>query len=180
MLKRASLLLLLLPLLTLVSCKNDDEFIIWDIAPVSIDIVIQDADGNNLLSPGVPGSLYGEDISIEYDGKTYSSDWSTYYESRYYMPHFDGLKINNGWSWVDGERVDDPSKDFLSFGQFDGAENQNISAVLTIPGHSEPYKIDLVHKYKSNNKNLKYDTKIYLNGERISGSTVIIRLPNAE
>ncbi|MDE6321904.1 MAG: hypothetical protein K2L93_06340, partial [Muribaculaceae bacterium] len=113
--------------------------------------------------------------------ETYTADWGPFGESRAYFPRFYGLKFWRRYTENDeGGIIADPSKDYLSFGEFDGAENQNISAVLTIPGQSEAYKIDVIHTYKWKHNEPKIDTKIYLNGERISGSTVIIRLPNAE
>ncbi len=177
MFKRISLLLLLLPLLTLSSCKDDEEIILMDIRAVDVEIIIQNAEGQNILSPGIQGSLYGSDISIEYNGETYNADWGPFGESRYYMPNFYGLKFMPGYSFVNGDIVADPSKDMLMFGEFAGDENQNISAVLKINGQPETYKIDIVHEFKWKNKEPKYNNKVYLNGELIKGRTIIIRLP---
>ncbi len=172
--------LLLLPFITLIACNKDDDFVIWDISGVEAYIIIQNAEGQNLLTPDLPGSLYDTDISVEYNDEIYDAVWNRENLSRYYLAQFHGLTFNKGYSLIDDKVVDDPTKDYLSFGEFAGDTNQDLSFELKIKDYPDTYRVRIVHTFTWKKNEPKSDTRIYLNGERIEGRIIRITLPTTK
>lgn len=58
--------------LSTVSCTDVDEpAMIWDIMPISFDITVVNAKGENLADPNHPNTIIGQPITVEMDGVTY-------------------------------------------------------------------------------------------------------------
>ncbi len=173
------ILLLVVPILSLVSCDKDDD-IKWDINPVNARIVILNEEGQNLLVPEVEGSLYLSDIKAEYKGKTYSASWSASNNIKDQIDEFRGLYYFDSYSFADDEVNRDPESDCLKFGAFDGDEFQDIEFELSIPKVSEKYTIRLIHRFGWVNQEPKHETVVYLNGVLQPAETAYIVIPNEE
>ena len=148
-----------------------DDFTITDYAPVNIGIQIVDEKGNNLLNPEIPGNWFGQEFEVVYNGESYKAYWpgtATQPESRYYLPTFRGLTLEPHLLYDTPIETLYP-KFYFSFGEFDGAEDQDISLKFFVPGQSEPYDIRLVKKKSTN---------ITINGKKHKGSVVKIVLPH--
>lgn len=155
----------------LTSCHNEEDegFAIWDFTPLCAEIQIVDADGNNLLVPDAEGSWYGTDMSMGYEDKVYDAIWSTD-ESRYYMPHFYGLRFINGL-------YRQPEKRYLSFGEFDRARNQHLEMTFCIHDINTVYNIEIDHEITWKKKQPTMKLKIKVNGKKIDGEVIKIVLP---
>ncbi|MDE7414173.1 MAG: hypothetical protein K2N05_10380 [Muribaculaceae bacterium] len=177
--KLKSFLLMIFALLVssplLCSCGDDDD-IIWDMAPVNVMVNIQDTNGNNLLSPSVPGNLQGKKIVAEYKGQEYELNWDASDETRYYMPFFSGLTLQSGYTQSGDQLEADPNKNYLSFGEFDGGENQDITISLHIEGYSNTWNISVSHHiiWKGNNPHVTNTAS--LNGENTPYDKITITL----
>ncbi|MDE6288673.1 MAG: hypothetical protein K2M00_07815 [Muribaculaceae bacterium] len=151
------------------ACDNDD--VIWDIAPVSLDFIIVDSDGNSLLDPAREDNVLNNDIYIVYQGKEYpivdfTKDPQPLPLSRAYLASFYGLRAlpeaGEDWSPM--------SKRYLSFGEFDGAANQDITAELVWPEENRRFTVRVEHKYKMKGNKPKITNKRYFDGKRIDAS----------
>lgn len=165
----------LIPIFSLCSCGDDDD-IIWDMAPVDVMINIQDAIGNNLLSPSVAGNLQGKKIVAEYQGQEYELNWYSSDRSRYYMPFFSGLTLHTGYIQSGDQLIPDQNKNYLSFGEFDGADNQDISISLHIEGYSNTWNISVSHRIKWKGNTPHVNNTATLNGKNIPYDKIIITL----
>ncbi|MDE6410584.1 MAG: hypothetical protein K2K81_10150 [Muribaculaceae bacterium] len=171
-------LTLLVPIFLLCSCgdDDDDDDIIWDMAPVNVVVNIQDAAGNNLLSPSVPGNLQGKKIVAEYQGEEYELNWDASDRTRYYMPFFSGLTLQSGYTLSGDHLVPDQNKNYLSFGEFDGADNQDISISLHIEGYTDSWDITVSHRIKWKGNTPHVTNTATLNGKNIPYDKIIITL----
>ena len=165
----------LVPIFLLCSCGDDDD-IIWDMAPVNVMVNIQDTNGNNLLSPSVPGNLQGKKIVADYQGQEYELNWDASDRTRYYMPIFSGLKLQSGYTLSGDYFVPDQNKIYLSFGEFDGEDNQDISISLYIEGYSNTWNISVSHRIKWKGNTPLVTNTATLNGENIPYDKIIITL----
>ena len=171
------LLILMVPILLLCACGEDkEEEPIWDMAPVNVMIHIRDNNGNNLLSPDVSGNLHGKKIVAEYHGKEYELNWDATNGTRYYMPFFSGLTLQTGYTQSGDNLEPDQNKNYLSFGEFDGAENQDISISLNIEGYSDPWVISVSHSIKWKGHSPLITNIATLNGRDVSYEQIIIVL----
>lgn len=169
-------LTLLFPIFLLSSCGDDDDDIIWDMAPVNVMVYIQDANGNNLLSPSVPGNLQGKKIVAIYEGQEYELNWEATNQTRYYMPHFSGLTLRSGYTQSGDYFVPDQNKNHLSFGEFDGADNQDISISLHIEGYSNTWNISVSHRIKWKGNTPHVTDTATLNGNNVPYDNITIIL----
>ena len=170
---RWRILAFLVPILMLSSCKDDG--MIWDMYPVNVNIYIQDTDGANLLSPSVTGSLYGKKIVVKYQGEEYELDWDAN-ETRHYMPSFSGLTLKTDYTQSGDHYEKDVNKNYLSFGEFDGEDNQDISISLNIEGYPEPWEISVSHRIKWKRNKPQVTNTATLNGKEVSYDNILISL----
>ena len=111
--------------MSLTSCSSDDDNtsgdVIWDFSPIIYRVLLEGANGQDLLDPNVEGNLR-EAVSVVCNDSTFypdSSDVFTVEEiknhmTRYYFPDPLRLRIRKG----DGLRK---NRYMLSFGEFDRA-----------------------------------------------------------
>ena len=171
------ILILIIPILLLCSCGNDEEEeLIWDMAPVNVMIHIQDSKGNNLLSPSVSGNLQGKKIVAEYQDEKYELNWNASKGTRFYMPFFSGLTLQAGYTQSGDHFEPDQNKNYLSFGEFDGAQNQDITISLTIDGYPDPWVISVSHSIKWKGNTPLVTNTATLNGTPMSYDKIIIVL----
>ena len=171
------ILILIIPILLLCSCGNDEEEeLIWDMAPVNVMIHIQDSKGNNLLSPSVSGNLQGKKIVAEYKGEEYELNWNASKGTRFYMPFFSGLTLQAGYTQSGDHFEPDQNKNYLSFGEFDGAQNQDITISLHIDGYPDRWIISVSHSIKWKGNTPLVTNTATLNGNPMSYDKIIIVL----
>lgn len=107
--------MLFLCLISLTACdnkddnKDDDEMLIWDFAPIVLNLSVQDAQGNDLLNPETEGSIANQGIKAIYHGEIYEKD-SVVSQTKAYLAQFAGLQTSKS---KDG-------KYYLTFGEFNG------------------------------------------------------------
>ena len=168
--------ILSISILLLFSCCNNNDDIIWDMCPVDITIKIKDANGNNLLSPSVPGNIRGKKIVAEYQGQEYELNWDEPYPSRYYRPFFYGLTLGRGYTQTQNDSYLDDNKSYLFFGEFDGVGDQDISISLYIEGYPDPWNISVTHRVKWKRNTPHVTNTATFNGKNISYGTITIVL----
>ncbi|MDE6717707.1 MAG: hypothetical protein K2J70_05905 [Muribaculaceae bacterium] len=164
----------LLPLLFFTACNNDEN-LIWDIAPVNLSIHIKDADGNNMLSPAVAGNLRGKKITAEYRGEEYELNWDQD-QTRAYLPVFRGLTIGMEYIQTPQGYEADPARTYMSFGEFDGAKDQDISIILRIEGYSGEWLINVTHRIKWKRGKPQISNTSTLNGQETDYSNIVITI----
>ena len=165
--------------LLLTSCEdNDNGNIIWDIYPVYSDIYLMDAEGNNLLDPNTSGTLYGKQITVDYNGESFSVNWKPETEdtTRAYLAVFKGLTFVKGYSLGESQTPTLLNENHLNFGEFDGAKNQNISFTLKIEGYTQSWEVNFIHNYKWKNGKPVISNHATLNGENVDGYSIEIIL----
>ena len=96
---------------------GDDDDIIWDFTCYSVSIYLADSrTGQNLLDPANDGNVLGQEISVEYDGKSYP----IIADSRFNMPGELALRhVEYEWQWNEANhRYEQITSHHLEFGEF--------------------------------------------------------------
>jgi len=133
---------------------------IVDWAPVNVYIEAQDADGNYIISPDMPG------MTLTFKGVTYTVKGVENQEdvqTKAYLAIMEGL-IAHPWMEVDGETVYR-----LVFGEIDGAADMDEDLVLNWPDGS----VDVIHYHCSDHREgriPKCNRSWKLNGEKHEGN----------
>ena len=142
----------------LIGCENNESYIV-DWYPVEIYIYADDAEGNSIIQPEMPG------MSLTFKGETYTvKDWKKRDEelqTRAYLARLYGLYAQNYSADTTAYR--------LYFGEIDGAADMDEDIVLTRPDGSK----DVIHYHCSDHKegkNPKCNRSWKLNGQKHSGS----------
>lgn len=174
MIRRISLLLMIMfGMLGLVGCDKDDD-IIWDIAPAEIIIHLQDRNGNDLLDPTFEGNLVGEPMEVVWDGKSYPAIWTEEeykndeFGTRAIISIFRGLLWTGIWDYKPGYRY------ALQFGEFDGEENQHIKITFQYEKINTVFEIELIHTIKWKHSRPEITNTIIYQGKKIDGNIVSI------
>mgnify|MGYP007101857591 CR=1 FL=1 len=143
------------------ACGNNED-IIWDVAPINLNIYITDSEGHDLLDSTFQDNLIN-DLTVNYQEKTYPVMTERQYyakETRYYMPHFSGLMLRQNWN---------TKRDFrLVFGEFPGDEDiDKLDITLNLPdGRQTILSFKNSFRWKSNGKPNK-KTVFYLDGQEL-------------
>ena len=149
------------------SCSKDngDRLWDWEISPITALLIVENADGQNLLDPNTPNSFVGDTIIAEWMGETYAMT--------------DTIPINSG---IARTRVlnahmygllyvfTDDSIPALCLGNIDGAEHYDDEpATIHWPDGSTDV-ISITASYKWSEKKGPHDfvRKFKLNGKVIS------------
>ena len=106
--------IILLATIGVTACSNSNKGMIWDIAPVVLQIEVQDTNGKNLLDPEIEGNITENGIKVIFEKNVYLKDSIPHVSTRAYMPYFYGLKLGKN---------DNQGKYKLYFGEFDGAKD---------------------------------------------------------
>lgn len=174
-------LVAVLPLTFMVSCSDDDDGdgpekgVMWDIYPVDIIIDIVDAQGNNLLDPDVPGNIVGQELTVDYEGKTYGTEWNALSlspnQSRMILVEFYGLKhylINRIHPYSSSRRW------ALFLGDLRGDCDYDTTMVLKYKDRE--FEIRVVNNFEWVKHLPERDTRVYLDGVIQSGQKIKIVL----
>lgn len=62
---------------------NEDDFMIWDMTALELLMVVQNAEGMNLLDPNTPNNFVGDTIIAEWIGEKYVADTLKYMQTRF-------------------------------------------------------------------------------------------------
>ncbi|MDE6288672.1 MAG: hypothetical protein K2M00_07810 [Muribaculaceae bacterium] len=161
------------------SCKNNelDDIVEWDIYPVTLDFNIVDSEGNNLLDPAREDNALSDNIYVLFEGVEYpvidfTENPEAIDHSRFFMPSFYGLV-----AYPEAyEPYDARAKRYLSFGEFNGARNQDITIEFVWPEQNQRHTARIVRKYKMNGNEPDITDKRYLDGEQTDAySFTIVR-----
>ena len=163
--------LLCLPLFS--SCSEDnngeDDLIIWDFAPINFYMTVQDAEGNDLLSPTTEGNILNQDIKAIYQGKEYRLDELALPDTKVYLARMYGLHI------VETE----DGRSLLCFGELQGEDTYEDETITLDWGDGTTDVITFSSRltWKSPEEP-EFDRHFYLNGvEQESSSFVLTKTP---
>ena len=70
---------------------NENDFMIWDFSSLEMLMVVQDAEGLNLLDPNTPNNFVGDTIVAEWMGIKYVADTLRYMQTRVNIGYMHGL-----------------------------------------------------------------------------------------
>lgn len=166
------------------SCsKNEDPYknVIWDVNPVVVYVDIQDGYGNSLLAPEVDGSVVGEEMSVVFEEKEYSLQWTTEWVrpslvSRAYLAVFKGLHYDK----YDDDYLDPvfglpvgTSRYYISIGELPGDKDYDKSMELNYDGKT--YVIRVVNHFEYRKDKPVIDTSIYVDDELLDRPLLVIK-----
>ena len=163
-------------LFLLVSCSNDDDFLILDYSPVEYEILVVNAAGDNLLDDSTPGNILGSEMYIELAGERYEVNYGRPDEptfpypslTRAYIPVWYGAFISP-YSYPYPHLPERGKR--LYIGEFPGDATAEIKFKLYLDGHS--YEISY-HNKEING--LDVDRHYYLDGKEIPSSSFTLTL----
>ena len=145
------LLIMVAALLALASC---------DYMPVQVIVYVTDEAGHDRLDPN-SAYFIGENIHAVYDGKVYPVEIIVP-ETKAYSAYFFGLRLRQSWGYNDY---------FLEFGEFDGAENQDVSVTLVWPDGTS----DTIHTTHIRFTPLAVVNTWKLNGKKVSPPITLVK-----
>lgn len=158
--------------MSLTSCgdENGDDDMVWDFAPYEVRVRIVDGGGVDLLSPETgEGSLYGELMYMVYNGEQYMLEWPESLQTRYYMPHFYGLKLAQ-YESSDGPRYE------LLFGEFDGEVSADRSMQFLIHNINTVFDINVSNRVEWKKGKPDVTRAYWLNGQLVENGIITITL----
>ena len=131
-----------------------------DFAPVVVTVHVYDEAGHDRLDPN-SAYFIGENIHAVYDGKVYPVEIIVP-ETKAYSAYFFGLRLRQSWGYNDY---------FLEFGEFDGAENQDVSVTLVWPDGTS----DTIHTTHIRFTPLAVVNTWKLNGKKVSPPITLVK-----
>ncbi|MFI3240540.1 MAG: hypothetical protein R3Y22_08140 [Bacteroidales bacterium] len=160
--RNLSIYCLLFVSITLSSCKGGVD---WDIAPVTLQIYVQDSDGNDLLNENTPNNILSNDIKVTYNDEEYrvTSEDEEEILNRAYLAHFYGLELTRT---ISGEY-------YLFFGEFNGTDDWDESLILDL-GDGNTYNITFEHDITWLLGYPKISNKYYLDNKKQDSGTLQI------
>lgn len=137
---------------------DDKEWLIWDFSPIVLGVLVQDAQGVDLLNPDSEGSIAEQGIKAIYKGEVYEKD-SVLSRTKAYMPYFAGLQVIKGYT---------NGRYYLTFGEFDGTHTFDKEEVVIDWNDGTKDTIHFSSKltWKSK-KEPVINRAFYLNGEEL-------------
>lgn len=166
------------------SCSNydDDDDIIWDFIPDEISLEITDAKGNNLLDPAVENNIVGENVTLDYEGETFGTQWNTLYpeypeynaKSRAILARFYGMVHHP--RIVDNE-PSETNKWIICVGEFQYEFDYDVSIPVRIK--NKTFIVRYVHTFLWLDKKMSdyaSKTTVYLDGKECEDGIVRIVL----
>lgn len=189
----------------LTSCSDDDDGpedgAIWDIAPITLQIRLVDAEGNNLLDPKVPGNWYGTEMWMENNGKRYEIKWldpddlpkngfapffvTPSENSRAILAEFYGFYMNTlertlGGTPVGVDSWPDLATTVLEWGNYDGMKNIHEYMIFGISELNQTYKLDMYHEFHWKDHQPASTTWIKCDGKFHDYEPLVLVLPKRE
>lgn len=138
----------------LAGCADLGSDIVYDIAPITLHVYVNDGDGRNLLDEE-NGALDAEKITVSYKGEIYGARRSEA-ETKAYLPVFSGLEITKDFY----------GNSLLTFGELDGADNMDNEDIVISWGDGTSDTITVFNKCKYKvNGDLSITRRFYVNGK---------------
>ena len=146
------------------SCKenyinNGDDNLIWDFACYSINFMVTDTDGHDLLSPHFNGNILNNDITVTYNNNKYIKKSENEITLRFLMPQ--ELAIRTIHDEIN-------KKNYISFGEFtpcDDFKNETFT-IDWGDGTKDEIKFDLYITW-DNPKKPVINKRLLVNGKEI-------------
>lgn len=159
---------LLLGLMGLTNCSDGPEpGVIWDIAPLNVQIRVVDEAGHDLLDPDREDSWADKNIKAIYNGRTFEKDSGVPVKTKAIYVEFTGLRT---YSDPNG-RVHG-----LIFGDFNGdSDYRNEEIILDWNDGSKKDTIVFNHDFYWKKHEPKMTTVFYLNGVETESPIVIVK-----
>ncbi len=151
------------------SCASVGDDVIWDIAPIEVQVYVNNADGENLIDPdNAEGTLDLGKITAEWEGVTYSiASEESGVKPMAYRPVFSGLTVS----------TDSFGKWRLCFGELDGEDNIDNKKLVIHWGDGSSDTITIFNKFKwKANGDPSITRRFYLNGEKQSSDIATFKL----
>lgn len=176
--------------LSFTACHSDEpgsDGTIWDIYPIVLYFDVVDNDGASLLDTTRADNALQHNIYVEMDGKRYEMSDSLYrnylkyqagapsvsprVEGRAYLAYFHGLQLVPQYE-RDPDReghVRVSSHLRLAFGEFDGADDQDLRMTIVWPEGGRRHDIHVVNRCRWKKNTPHIERHIYLDGVDING-----------
>ena len=158
-----------------------------DLAPVSVEIMLADSKGNNLLNPEAEGNWMNTTISATYNGHTYSLDWNVDEHNRHAVPSraeavFEGLTLTHFRVAHGAGSILLTNQYALAFGEFTAYSNYTENFTLNFAETRAQYTFTVVHKfgYNEQTREAVESTEVLVNGQpaEMSNGYVVLTLPS--
>lgn len=148
---------------------NEDDFMIWDMTALELLMVVQNAEGMNLLDPNTPNNFVGDTIIAEWIGEKYVADTLKYMQTRFNSGYMHGLVY---------VRTEADSIPALYFGSICGHDFYDDTPITIHWPDSSKDVISITASYKWNRKEGPYDVvRVFkLNGNVVSEDNVFPRI----
>ena len=156
-----TLLLFLGAMLVNISCSSDDDDdIIWDYYPITLNVEVVDESGNNLLDPSCTENILSRPITLTHDGETTPIEMYEQKEatpnSRAYLAWWYGAYIIGAPDQSDGHY-------HIFIGEWD-AFAKDDSVKLNING--KEYELSFTNSYKAQKHGAyDFDRKYYIDDQ---------------
>ena len=163
--------------LTAGGCSDDNDDIIWDFSPVTIDLDVTDADGNSLLRAETPGNILASGLTATFSDKEYTLRMpDDNMQSRALPARFIGLYLDEN-IWMDQDMMMHSSPR-LCFGEFQGFEDFDHTVVFHFPSADRNVTVRVVSKarWKGNDPDWRLDyylDGVHLDSEQVRGGIKI-------
>lgn len=159
--------------------NNNDDDIIWDVAPINYYITVTDTSGDDLLDSTRTDNILKE-VSVSYNGKTYAPRSTkeiqdSIAKTRLYAPDFYGLYFQKFWD----SQKNTYGPFMLVFGEFDGMENAERREII-LNYNGQAYPIAYSNKFQwAADKSPLIDRKFYF-GSTVAESNIFNLRLNAD
>lgn len=160
----------MLSLLAVLLCLSACDDFETDYYPIVLEVVVSDAEGNDLLDSTVVGNLVdGAPITATYEGEEYTCRSYPWYwdnwDTRTYMPFFYGLMFRDKYQYnkdIPSTGYTEPQKrGLLLFGEFSGEQKHDLTEVTL---HWPDGTQDVI-AFKNHRAGVSHCT-YYLNGKK--------------
>lgn len=160
--KKTNILLLTLFAFSSIILTSCEEKGFWchDVSPFDINMIIEDADGNNLLNPEFEGNIIDE-MTITYNDETYKIDNTKEKIATRALPsEFYGLR----------HLCSDNGRHFITFGNFVGEHNYKEEKITINWGDGTSDEVTFTNKVRggSHTPTLDITRTIKLNGKEVN------------
>ncbi len=154
--------------LSAVSCSEGvGSSMIWDIAPIVVQVYVNNSDGESLIDPDSQSGPYDlTSITAQWRDSTYNVA-SDEPKTKAYFAAFDGLTLKS----------DAYGRWYLCFGELDGEENINNENLTINWGDGSSDTITIFNKFRwKTNGNPSITRRFYLNGEKQDNDIAVFKL----
>lgn len=111
------------------SACEDDDFPIYDVYPIIWRISIEDQNGNDLLNAETPGNVLADNITLDYNGYTYTITEPAY---DYYMARWRGMQRRPTYTYTADKELG-AIRYVLEIGEWPGDENADATCIFNWP-----------------------------------------------